>query len=51
MALFRTSLDRQEEEINARINLINKALHELDYQVGTYIESFVIKEETDRVIE
>ncbi|PMO63076.1 hypothetical protein BCT04_16245 [Vibrio breoganii] len=38
MALFRSSLDRQEEEINARIHLINQALHDLDYQVGTYIE-------------
>ncbi len=38
MALFRSSLDRQEEEISARIHLINQALRDLDYQVGTYIE-------------
>jgi len=38
MALFRSHLDKQEEEIDARIYLINQALHELDYQIGTYIE-------------
>ncbi len=38
MALFRSQLDRHEEEINARIQLINKSLHGLDYQVGTFIE-------------
>lgn len=38
MVLFRSHLDKQEEEIDARIRLINQSLHELDYQVGTYIE-------------
>lgn len=38
MALFRSQLDRHEEEISARIQLINQSLHELDYQVGTFIE-------------
>ncbi len=38
MALFRSYLDKQEEEIEARIHLINQALRDLDYQVGTYIE-------------
>ncbi|ART82638.1 hypothetical protein CBP31_08410 [Oceanisphaera profunda] len=38
MALFRSQLDRQEEDIAARIRLINQSLHELDYQDGTYIE-------------
>lgn len=38
MALFRSHLDKQEEDIDARIHLINNALHELDYQPGTYIE-------------
>lgn len=38
MALFRSHLDKQEEDIDARIHLINHALHELDYQPGTYIE-------------
>lgn len=38
MALFRSHLDKQEEDIDARIHLINNALHELDYQSGTYIE-------------
>ena len=31
-------IKRHEEEINARIQLINKSLHGLDYQVGTFIE-------------
>ncbi len=38
MVLFRSHLDKQEEEIDARIRLINKSLHTLDYQSGTYIE-------------
>src|SRR5699024_1840388 len=38
MALFRSQLDRQEEEIAARIRLINQSLLALDYQDGTYIE-------------
>ncbi len=38
MALFRSQLDRHEEEIEARIRLINQSLHALDYQVGTFIE-------------
>ncbi len=38
MALFRSYLDKQEEAIESRIQLINQALHELDYQAGTYIE-------------
>lgn len=38
MALFRSQLDRHEEEISARIRLINQSLHGLDYQVGTFIE-------------
>ncbi|MGO1247224.1 MAG: ATP-binding protein [Oceanisphaera sp.] len=38
MALFRSQLDRQEEDIAARIRLINQSLHALDYQDGTYIE-------------
>ena len=38
MALFRSQLDRQEEDIAARIRLINQSLQELDYQDGTYIE-------------
>lgn len=38
MVLFRSHLDKQEEEIDARIRLINQSLHTLDYQVGTYIE-------------
>lgn len=38
MALFRSYLDKQEEDIEARIRLINQSLHELDYQGGTYIE-------------
>ncbi|MBL0711938.1 MAG: hypothetical protein JJV99_13145, partial [Colwellia sp.] len=38
MALFRSYLDKQEEDIDARIRLINQSLHELDYQNGTYIE-------------
>ncbi|MEZ9852244.1 hypothetical protein FCV82_01440 [Vibrio breoganii] len=38
MALFSSYLDRQQEQIDARIRLINQALHDLDYQVGTYIE-------------
>ncbi|MBF0266360.1 MAG: hypothetical protein HQL46_13930, partial [Gammaproteobacteria bacterium] len=38
MAVFRSHLDKQEETIDARIHLINHALHELDYQDGTYIE-------------
>jgi uncharacterized protein YPO0396 len=38
MALFRSHLDKQEEDIDARIHLINNALHGLDYQPGTYIE-------------
>ncbi len=38
MVLFRSHLDKQEEEIDARIRLINQSLHTLDYQIGTYIE-------------
>jgi uncharacterized protein YPO0396 len=38
MALFRSHLDKQEEDIDVRIYIINQALHELDYQTGTYIE-------------
>jgi len=38
MALFRSYLDKQEEEIDGRIRLINQSLHGLDYQNGTYIE-------------
>ncbi|RVU34337.1 hypothetical protein EOE67_15835 [Rheinheimera riviphila] len=38
MALFRSKLDTAEEEINARIRLINQSLHGLDYQPGTFIE-------------
>ncbi|MCL1078753.1 hypothetical protein D5R81_12310 [Parashewanella spongiae] len=38
MALFRSQLDKQEEEILSRIQLINRALLQLDYQNGTYIE-------------
>lgn len=38
MALFRSQLDRHEEEIEARIRLINQSLLALDYQVGTFIE-------------
>ncbi len=38
MALFRSQLDKQEEEIKSRILLINQSLHDLDYQPGTYIE-------------
>jgi uncharacterized protein YPO0396 len=38
MALFRSYLESQQEEIEARISLINQSLHELDYQQGTYIE-------------
>ena len=38
MALFRSQLDKQEEEILARIQLINRSLLQLDYQNGTYIE-------------
>jgi len=38
MALFRSQLDKHEEEISARIRLINQSLHGLDYQPGTYIE-------------
>jgi len=38
MALFRSYLDKQEEDIDSRIRLINQSLHELDYQNGTYIE-------------
>ncbi len=38
MALFRSYLDKQEEDIDSRIRLINQSLHELDYQNGTFIE-------------
>ncbi|REL25367.1 hypothetical protein DXX93_01600 [Thalassotalea euphylliae] len=38
MVLFASYLDKQEEEIDARIRLINQSLHALDYQTGTYIE-------------
>lgn len=38
MALFRSQLDKHEEEIGARIALINQSLFSLDYQVGTFIE-------------
>ena len=38
MVLFRSYLDKQEEEIDARIQLINQSLYKLDYQLGTYIE-------------
>lgn len=38
MALFRSQLDRQEEEIKGRIRVINASLQALDYQPGTYIE-------------
>ena len=38
MALFRSQLDKHEEEMDARIRLINQSLHALDYQVGTFIE-------------
>lgn len=38
MALFRSYLDKQEEQIDARVNMINRSLRELDYQQGTYIE-------------
>ncbi len=38
MALFRSKLDTAEEEINARIRLINQSLISLDYQPGTFIE-------------
>ncbi|WP_202302148.1 ATP-binding protein [Dryocola clanedunensis] len=38
MALFRSQLDKQEEEIKSRILLINQSLQDLDYQPGTYIE-------------
>lgn len=38
MALFRSQLDRQEEEIKNRIRVINTSLQALDYQPGTYIE-------------
>ena len=38
MALFRSHLDRQEEEIDSRVRLINESLYQLDYQQGTFIE-------------
>lgn len=38
MALFRSQLDKHEEEISARIRLINQSLYALDYQIGTFIE-------------
>lgn len=38
MVIFRSHLDKQEEEIDARIHLINQSLRELDYQPGTYIQ-------------
>lgn len=38
MALFRSHLDKQDEEIRNRIRVINRSLVELDYQPGTYIE-------------
>lgn len=38
MALFRSKLDTAEEEISARIRLINQSLLSLDYQPGTFIE-------------
>lgn len=38
MALFRSQLDKQEEEIKNRIRVINRSLYDLDYQPGTYIE-------------
>ena len=38
MALFRSYLDKQEEQIDARVSMINRSLRELDYQQGTYIE-------------
>ena len=38
MVIFRSHLDKQEEEIDARIHLINQSLRELDYQAGTYIQ-------------
>ncbi|EDT3088243.1 hypothetical protein XS16_004684 [Salmonella enterica subsp. enterica serovar Newport] len=38
MALFRSQLDKQDEDIRNRIRVINRSLVELDYQPGTYIE-------------
>ncbi|HCB2601968.1 TPA: hypothetical protein OT044_000857 [Citrobacter koseri] len=38
MTLFRSQLDKQEEEIKNRIRVINHSLIDLDYQPGTYIE-------------
>ncbi|ELC2815984.1 hypothetical protein RIX35_005202 [Salmonella enterica] len=38
MALFRSQLDKQDEEIRNRVRVINRSLVELDYQPGTYIE-------------
>lgn len=38
MAIFRSQLEKFNEDIDARIGLINQALHGLDYQNGTYIE-------------
>ncbi len=42
MAIFRSQLEKFNEDIDARITLINQALHGLDYQAGTYIEIDVI---------
>ncbi len=38
MAIFRSQLEKFNEDIDARIALINQALRGLDYQSGTYIE-------------
>ena len=38
MAIFRSQLEKFNEDIDARITLINQALRGLDYQTGTYIE-------------
>lgn len=38
MVLFRSQLDKQEEDIKNRIRIINRSLIDLDYQPGTYIE-------------
>ena len=38
MAIFRSQLEKFNEDIDARIALINQALRGLDYQPGTYIE-------------
>ena len=38
MAIFRSQLEKVNEDIDGRIALINQALRGLDYQTGTYIE-------------